>query len=60
MNWKKLKERFPNSEREIREFFNKSNISDSRTIINQFLISKGYNINYGFIHQLKNYENKHF
>ena len=57
MNWKKLKERFPNSEPQIREHLSKTKIKDSRTLINNFLESKGYVIKMGFITQLENYEN---
>lgn len=57
MNWKKLKEKFPNSEPHIREHFSKTGIKDSRSLINNFLESKGYSIGLGFITQLKDYEN---
>lgn len=57
MNWKKLKERFPNSEPKIREHLSKTRIKDSRSLINHFLESKGYNVTMGFITQLEDYEN---
>ena len=57
MNWKKLKERFPNSEPKIREHLFKTGIKDSRNLINDFLESKGYAIGMGFITQLEDYEN---
>ena len=57
MNWKKLKEKFPNSEPQIREHFSKTGIKDSRSLINNFLESKGYSIGMGFITQLEDYEN---
>jgi len=58
MNWKKLKERFPNSEPQIREHLSKTGIEDSRTLINNFLESKGYTIGYGFIKALTDYEQR--
>ena len=57
MNWKKLKEKFPNSEPQIREHFSKTGIKDSRSLINNFLESKGYIVTMGFITQLEDYEN---
>lgn len=56
MNWSKLKEKFPKSEIEIREHYNKTRIEDGRSLINSFLISKGYNVKLGFIDFLKDYE----
>jgi hypothetical protein len=58
MNWNKLAEKFPNSEKEIREFNNKKNIKDNRNLIESFLISKDYKIKLGFINELKNYEQR--
>jgi hypothetical protein len=58
MNWTKLKERFPNSEPQIREHLSKTGIKDSRTLINDFLGSKGYTIGYGFIKSLTDYEQR--
>ena len=58
MNWKKLKERFPKSEPQIREHLSKTKIKNSRTLINDFLESKGYTIGMSFVKQLKEYENK--
>lgn len=58
MNWKKLKERFPNSEPQIREHLSKTEIKDSRTLINNFLESKGYVIGMGFIKALTDYEQR--
>ena len=58
MNWVKLKERFPNTEPQIREYLTKTGIKDSRTLINSFLESKGYVIGYGFINHLREYEKK--
>lgn len=58
MNWKKLKEKFPNSEPKIREYFYKTEIKDSRKLINSFLESKGYSIKIGFLNQLNDYEKK--
>lgn len=57
MNWKKLKERFPNSEPKIREHLCRTGIKDSRSLINDFLESKGYTVTMGFITQLEDYEN---
>tara|TARA_R110002153_G_scaffold47733_1_gene134759 strand:+ start:594 stop:770 length:177 start_codon:yes stop_codon:yes gene_type:complete len=54
----KLKEKFPNSEKEIREFYNKTNIKEGRNLIESFLISKNYKIKLGFINELKNYEQR--
>tara|TARA_R110000851_G_C12649315_1_gene519991 strand:- start:71 stop:253 length:183 start_codon:yes stop_codon:yes gene_type:complete len=58
MNWIKLKKKFPNSEEEIREFYNKTNIKEGRNLIESFLTSKDYKIKLGFINELKNYEKK--
>lgn len=58
MNWKKLKERFPNSEPQIREHLSKTGIRDSRSLINSFLESKGYVIGMGFIKALTDYEQR--
>lgn len=57
MNWKKLKEKFPKSEKEIREFYLKQKNKDSRIVISSFLKTKGYKIGFTFIHNLKEYEN---
>ena len=56
MNWNKLKEKFPKSEKEIREFKNKTNIDDGMTLIQSFLKTKGFNISLGFINELRDYE----
>lgn len=56
MNWIKLKEKFPNSEPEIREHLEKTGINSSYYLIQDFLKSKGYKIGQGFIRQLKEYE----
>lgn len=58
MDWIRLKERFPNSEPQIREHLSKTNIQDSRSLINDFLESKGYTIGFGFIKALTDYEQK--
>jgi hypothetical protein len=58
MNWLNLKERFPNSYIEIREHFFKTGIINSRILIEDFLRSKGYEIGFGFINNLKDYEIK--
>lgn len=58
MNWEKLKERFPNSEPEIREHLSKTGIKDSRSLINSFLESKGYFLGHGFIKALTDYEKR--
>lgn len=58
MNWKKLKERFPKTEPQIREYLSKTEIKDSRNLINSFLESKGYVIGMGFIKALKDYEQR--
>jgi hypothetical protein len=58
MNWKKLKERFPNSEIQIREHLSITKIQDSRNLINNFLESKGYVIGFGFIKALTDYEQR--
>jgi hypothetical protein len=57
MNWTKLKEKFPNSEKEIREFHNNSTVKDSRIVLNNFLESKGFDVGLTFINELKEYEN---
>ncbi len=56
MNWKKLKEKFPNSEPQIREHLSKTGIKDSGSLINDFLELKGYVTRYGFIKALTEYE----
>ena len=58
MNWIKLKQKFPKSEIEIREFYLKSKNKDARFVLNSFLESKGYFVGFTFINQLKNYESK--
>jgi len=58
MNWKKLKERFPKTEPQIREYLSKTEIKDSRNLINSFLESKGYVIGMGFIKALRDYEQR--
>lgn len=58
MNWKKLKEKFPKSYKEIREFYLNQKNKDSRFVIDSFLITKGYKSGFTFIHNLKDYENK--
>lgn len=58
MNWKKLKERFPKTEPQIREYLSKTKIKDSRNLINSFLESKGYVIGMGFIKALRDYEQR--
>lgn len=58
MNWKKLKERFPKTEPQIREYLSKTEIKDSRNLINSFLESKGYVIGMGFIKALIDYEQR--
>jgi len=58
MNWKRLKERFPNSEPQIREHLSNTGITDSRTLICDFLESKGYIVGFGFIKALTDYESK--
>ena len=56
MNWSKLKEKFPKSEKEIREHYLTTGIKDGRVLINTFLESKGYKIGLGFINALRDYE----
>ena len=56
MNWNKLKEKFPNSNLKIREFFNKDKTREGRFLIEAFLKTKGYNCKLGFIQDLKHYE----
>ena len=57
MNWSKLKEKFPNSYCEIREYYHNTGLK-GRMLINEFLKSKGYNITHTFIKKLKEYENQ--
>jgi len=59
MNWNKLKDKFPNSYDDVREHLHKTNIKDSRFLLESFLESKGYKIGFGFIQQLKDYEKNH-
>ena len=56
MDWIKLKIKFPNSELEIREHLEKTKIKDSRLLIEDFLNTKGFDIKYGFIKELRIYE----
>ena len=56
MNWIKLKEKFPKSEKEIKEFYSNSNIKDDRIVLSNFLASKGYEMGFTFIDKLKHYE----
>ena len=58
MNWVKLKEKFPNSEKEIREWYDNSTVKDAKTILEMFLRSKGFDIRLSFIYELKEYELK--
>ncbi len=51
MNWKVLKERFPNSYKEIRERHVKTK-QDGRDLIDDFLESKGYKTGHTFINNL--------
>lgn len=60
MDWIKLKERFPNSHQEIREYFLEKQIQDGTILIQEFLKTKGYNIRIGFIKELKDYERREF
>ena len=57
MNWNKLKEKYPNSYNEIREFSIANNKNGSECF-NRFLDSKGYLNNLLRINQLKDYEQK--
>ena len=58
MDWIKLKCKFPNSEPKIREHLLKTNIKDSRSLIEDFLKTKGFDIKYGFIKELRIYEQR--
>ena len=58
MNWKKLKEKFPNSEQEIREWYDNSTVKDAKTVLEMFLRKKGFDIRLSFIYELKEYELK--
>ena len=55
MNWKRLKEKYPKTYEELRVF---NSELEGRTLINEFLKSKGYKIGFTFIDKLKDYENK--
>ncbi len=58
MNWKHLKEKFPNVHSELWEFKKTSKYTDARSLINEYLQSKGFKIGVTFINQLKEIENK--
>lgn len=58
MNWKKLKEKFPNSYPQIREHQSKTGIEEGRTLITNFLENKGYKTGLTFIRNLTDYEKK--
>tara|TARA_R110000744_G_scaffold135739_1_gene245236 strand:+ start:176 stop:361 length:186 start_codon:yes stop_codon:yes gene_type:complete len=58
MNWIKLKEKFPNLYEEIREFYLESESKDARCVLNNFLKTKGYDIGFTFIYNLKHYEQR--
>ena len=58
MNWINLKKRFPNSEQEIREWYDNSIVKDAKTVLEMFLKSKGFDIRLSFIYELKEYEFK--
>lgn len=59
MNWIKLKEKFPASYEEIREFYTASEAKESKTVLINFLKSKGlFSVELVFIDKLKNYERK--
>lgn len=57
MNWLKLKEKFPKSYNEIREFSLENNL-EGRALFNEFLRSKGYKIGFTFTDEIKDYESK--
>ena len=56
MNWKILKQKFPNSEKMIRGHFLETGITDGRSLIEDFLSSEGFVVNLGFIRQLHAFE----
>jgi hypothetical protein len=58
MNWIKLKEKFPNSYEEIREFYNNSVVKDSTLVLEMFLKYNGFKVGHTFIDSLKIYELK--
>ena len=55
MNWTKLKEKFPNSCEEIREFA-KANNTDGAACMYYFLRTKGFNPSPSWMSSLKLYE----
>jgi len=55
MNWKRLKELYPHSEKELRVWCKKTGL-DGRSLIVSFLETKGYSPYTGFIGYLKDYE----
>jgi len=57
MNWIKLKEKFPKSYQEIREFSKNTGYS-GRKCLNEFLKLKGFKIGLTFIYNLREYESK--
>ena len=56
MNWIKLKEKFPNSYEEIKQFYNNSVVKDSKLVLEMFLKKNGFDIRLSFINELKEYE----
>ena len=58
MNWLKLKEKFPNSYNEIREYSLKTNTTGKECLYS-FLDSKCFPDNFLRINQLKDYEQQH-
>ena len=55
MNWEKLKEKFPNSYKDIREFSELNNI-DGETCMRRFLSEKGFYTGVNWMPSLKQYE----
>ena len=59
MNWNKLKENYPNSEKELRVFSEDKKLNnsfDSKILIENYLKTKGFDIVNSFIKQLKENE----
>lgn len=57
MNWTKVKDKFPKTYKELREFSEKTK-TDGYVCITNFLVSKGYFIGNTWIYQMKEYENR--
>lgn len=55
MNWKRLKEKFPNTHDEIREF-SETYKGNKMFLMHSFVASKGYKVTHSWINQLREIE----